>query len=192
LKSRGKQDRSRQTITTILRAAVQVLIDDGFEKATTNRIADRAGYSVGTLYQYFEDKEDVYEEIVDQALLKLKESTSNCTIESSLIETLRTWVMLILGALEQDPALIRALETLLAGRFREKRQAAYNDLVNSTLRLLEAHRSEVVVEDLTLAAGVIVAATGGLAIGENTLVLESPDVEEHVLRLQFAYLTLKA
>jgi AcrR family transcriptional regulator len=192
LKSQGKQQRSLQTIRTILDAAIQVLIDEGFERATTNRIASRAGYSVGTLYQYFKDKDDIYGEIVDQVLLKLKESTSNLTIQPSLIETLRAWLELILVSLEQDPALIQALETLLAGKFREKRQAAYDDLVASTVRLLEAHRSEIVIEDLELAAGIIVAATAGLATSENARVLESPDMMEHILRLQFAYLTLNA
>jgi AcrR family transcriptional regulator len=60
LKNKGKQQRSRETIKTILGAAAQVLIEQGYEKATTNRIAECAGYSVGTLYQYFDHKEDIY------------------------------------------------------------------------------------------------------------------------------------
>jgi AcrR family transcriptional regulator len=190
VKSKGKQERSRRTIRIILRAAVQVLIDEGYEKATTNRIADRAGYSVGTLYQYFKDKEDIYGEIIDQLMLRLKDSTSNCAIQPTLIETLETWLTLLLAALEQDPAMIQSLETLLAGHFRVKRQAAYHDLVASTVQLLEAHRDEIVVEDLKLAAGIIVGATAGLATSENALMLESPKVIQHILRLQFAYLTL--
>jgi AcrR family transcriptional regulator len=192
LKNKGKQQRSRHTITTILRAAIQVLIDEGYDKATTNKIADRAGYSVGTLYQYFSDKEDIYGEIVDQFLLKMNESASNCTSQPSLIATLQTLMTHILEALEQDPAMIRALETLLTGKFRERKEAAYNELVASTALLLEAHRSEIVVEDLELAARIIVGATGGLATSENAPVLESPDMMQHVLRLQFAYLTFDA
>ena len=192
LKSQGKQERSRQTIRTILNAAVQVLIDEGFERATTNRIANRAGYSVGTLYQYFKNKDDIYREIIDQEILKLKESASNLTIQPSLIETLRAWLELILASFEQDPAQIQALEALLAGRFRERRKTAYDGIVASTVRLLEAHRSEIVVKDLELAAGIIVAATAGLATSESARVLESPDLMQHILRLQFAYLTLSA
>jgi AcrR family transcriptional regulator len=192
LKSQGKQERSRQTIRTILKAAVQVLIDEGFERATTNRIADRAGYSVGTLYQYFKNKEDIYREIVDQEVSKMKDSTSNLTIQPTLMETLHTWVERILASFEQDPAQIPALEALLAGRFRESRKAAYDDIVASTVRILEAHRNEIVVKDLELAAGVIVAATAGLATSESARVLESPDLMEHILRLHYAYLTLNA
>lgn len=190
LKNIGKQERSRQTIRTILRAAAQVLIDEGFEKATTNRIADRAGYSVGTLYQYFNDKEDIYGKIIDEVLLEVRNATCHCTIQPSLIETLRTWLELIFGSFDQDPALLQALETLLAGQFRDKRQAAYDELVGSTVRLLETHRSEIIVEDLEIAAGIIIGATAGLATSESGSVLASPDLKLHILRLQFAYLTL--
>jgi AcrR family transcriptional regulator len=190
LKGRGKQDRSRQTIRTIFDAAILVLIDEGFERATTNRIASRAGYSVGTLYQYFEDKDDIYGTIVDEALQKLTESTSKVTIQPTLIETLRTWLESVMTSLEQDPATIQALITLINGRYLEKQLAMLDDLVASTVRLLEAHQDVIVIDDLDLAAGIIIAATSGLTASENVSVLESPEMVEHILRLQFAYLTL--
>jgi AcrR family transcriptional regulator len=192
LKSHGKQERSRQTISTILSAAAQVLIGQGFEKATTNRIADHAGYSVGTVYQYFDNKEDIYGEIVDQVLLKLTQSAANCTIQPSLRDTLGSLLLQVLASAGQDPALIQALETLLAGLFRDKRKAAYEELVASVVRILEAHRSEIVVKDLKIAAAVIVGALAGLATSESAPVLESPDLIEQLVRLQFAYLTLPA
>ncbi len=37
-------------------ATLQVLVRDGYQKLTTTRVAERAGVSVGTLYQYFPDK----------------------------------------------------------------------------------------------------------------------------------------
>jgi AcrR family transcriptional regulator len=192
LKGQGKQERSRQTIRTILDAAILVLIDEGFERSTTNRIASRAGYSVGTLYQYFDDKDDIYGTIVDEALMKLTESTSNVTIQPTLIETLRTWLELVLASLEQDPATIQALITLINGRYLEKQLAMFDDLVASTARLLEAHRDVIVVDNLELAAGVIIAATSGLTASEIASVLESQEMVQHILRLQFAYLTLDA
>jgi len=192
LKGQGKQERSRQTIRTILDAAILVLIDEGFERSTTNRIASRAGYSVGTLYQYFDDKDDIYGTIVDEALMKLTESTSNVTIQPTLIETLRTWLELVLASLEQDPATIQALITLINGRYLEKQLAMFDDLVASTARLLEAHRDVIVVDNLELAAGVIIAATSGLTASEIASELESQEMVQHILRLQFAYLTLDA
>jgi hypothetical protein len=67
----------------------------------------------------------------------------------------------------------------------------YGEIIAFTVRLLEAHRSEIVVEDLELAAGVIVAATIGFTISENASLLQPVDMVQHILRLQFAYLTLE-
>src|SRR5512138_188963 len=51
------QQRSRATVESILTAASQVFAEQGYAAGTTNRIAERAGVSIGTLYQYFPNKE---------------------------------------------------------------------------------------------------------------------------------------
>jgi AcrR family transcriptional regulator len=54
-----KQERSAQLVSAILEAAVQVLTDEGARRFTTARVAERAGVSVGSLYQYFPNKEAI-------------------------------------------------------------------------------------------------------------------------------------
>ena len=54
-RKRPQQTRSRDTVEVLLEAAAQVFDREGL-KATTNRIADRAGVSIGSLYQYFPNK----------------------------------------------------------------------------------------------------------------------------------------
>ena len=51
-----KQARSTELVTTILEAAVQVLAREGAQRFTTARVAEKAGVSVGSLYQYFPNK----------------------------------------------------------------------------------------------------------------------------------------
>jgi len=53
------QDRSRATVAAIYQAAAQVFSAIGYAAATTDRIAERAGVSIGTLYQYFPSKEAI-------------------------------------------------------------------------------------------------------------------------------------
>jgi AcrR family transcriptional regulator len=53
------QARSEQTIRIIFEATAQVLSEHGEAALTTNRIAQRAGVSIGTLYQYFDSKEAI-------------------------------------------------------------------------------------------------------------------------------------
>ncbi|MFC5760234.1 TetR family transcriptional regulator [Rhizobium sp. GCM10022189] len=51
-----KQTRSNELVNAILQAAVQVLAQEGAQRFTTARVAERAGVSVGSLYQYFPNK----------------------------------------------------------------------------------------------------------------------------------------
>ena len=54
-----KQSRARATCDAILEAAAQILERDGPDRFTTTRVAERAGVSIGTLYQYFPDKQAI-------------------------------------------------------------------------------------------------------------------------------------
>ena len=60
-KSRRKprQARAQATVEAILEATFQLLETDGLTNLTTNHIAERAGVSIGTLYQYFSDREAI-------------------------------------------------------------------------------------------------------------------------------------
>jgi AcrR family transcriptional regulator len=57
------QDRSRATVDAILEAAAYILAEEGWEQLTTNRIATRAGVNIGSLYQYFPNKEAIVHEL---------------------------------------------------------------------------------------------------------------------------------
>lgn len=50
------QSRSVVTVSAIFEASVQVLLKEGMHRLTTTRVAERAGVSVGTLYQYYPNK----------------------------------------------------------------------------------------------------------------------------------------
>ena len=54
-----RHERARATVDAILMAAAHILRTEGSEAATTNRIAELAGVSIGSLYQYFPNKQAV-------------------------------------------------------------------------------------------------------------------------------------
>jgi AcrR family transcriptional regulator len=56
LRKQPKQARSTELVAIILEAAVQVLAKEGAQRFTTARVARKAGFSVGSLYQYFPNK----------------------------------------------------------------------------------------------------------------------------------------
>jgi len=68
MRKRPSQGRSRVTVTSILEAADRILRADGYEAASTNRVARVAGFSVGSLYQYFSDKQAIVGALIDREL----------------------------------------------------------------------------------------------------------------------------
>lgn len=58
------QERSRQTVATILEACAKLMIREGFFGVTTDKIAKEAGVSIGSLYQFFGNKESVVSAVI--------------------------------------------------------------------------------------------------------------------------------
>lgn len=71
------QARSAVTVEAISEAAVQVLLSQGAERLTTTRVADRAGVSVGTLYQYFPNKQSLLFSVFEHHLEKVTEEVED-------------------------------------------------------------------------------------------------------------------
>lgn len=68
------QERSRQTVATILEACSRLLISEGFYSITTDKIAKEAGVSIGSLYQFFGNKESVVQAVVKNLIEEDKRS----------------------------------------------------------------------------------------------------------------------
>jgi AcrR family transcriptional regulator len=62
------QARSAVTVEAIFEATIQVLLSHGAERLTTTRIAERAGVSVGTLYQYYPNKQSLLFAVLEHHL----------------------------------------------------------------------------------------------------------------------------
>jgi len=65
------QARSTITVGAIFEATIQVLLSHGADRLTTTRVADRAGVSVGTLYQYFPNKQALLFSVFEEHLEKV-------------------------------------------------------------------------------------------------------------------------
>src|SRR5215467_14516170 len=62
----ASQQRSRLTVEALLEATARILVKDGYDCASTNRIAHVAGVSIGSLYQYFPSKEALVAAVIDR------------------------------------------------------------------------------------------------------------------------------
>lgn len=65
------QERARRTIAAIFEATAQIVASDGAEALSTNKVAQRAGVSIGTLYQYFPTKEAIVVAMIAQERLRV-------------------------------------------------------------------------------------------------------------------------
>src|SRR5262245_23805218 len=71
MRRRPKQARSQQRVDHLLNMAAQVFEESGYATATTNAIAARAGVSIGSLYQFFPNKEAMMDALVERYLEEL-------------------------------------------------------------------------------------------------------------------------
>src|SRR5215475_5777272 len=68
------QARSAVTVEAISEATIQILLSHGSDRLTTTRVADRAGVSVGTLYQYYPNKQSLLFAVLEHHLGKVAEA----------------------------------------------------------------------------------------------------------------------
>jgi AcrR family transcriptional regulator len=177
---KAKQERARQTVEVILEAAARVLTERHYPGATTNRIAEAAGVSVGTLYEYFADKDAVFDALIRKQIEAIVSAIRAQGPDPDLpvgivLEQVRRLAM---GAMPRGPGYIRALEQVPGSAFRSRLAAARAQVVAYVRQLLEEHRDELRVRDLDLAALLVVSSAEGVAMNASDGVFGEPLVKE--------------
>lgn len=66
MRKQPRQQRSRDMVDRILEATGRTIVEYGLEHVTTNHVADAAGINIASLYQYFADKDDLVETLVEK------------------------------------------------------------------------------------------------------------------------------
>jgi AcrR family transcriptional regulator len=77
-----RQARSQATVDAIFDATIQVLLSDGLQKLTTIRVAERAGVSVGTLYQYYPQKQALLFAVLQRHLGRVSQSLRDAAADA--------------------------------------------------------------------------------------------------------------
>lgn len=141
------QARSRETYAAILEATARILETEGLEAANTNAIAERAGVSVGSLYQYFPDKAAIFAELIivsETELGDMLEALVSSTSGQTLEERLDLLVNASVAQQMARPQLARLLDYLEATLPADaKMQAADERILNLIVRLLREHRDMI-------------------------------------------------
>ena len=194
----ASQERSRLTVDALLEATARILVREGFDKASTNRIAEVAGVSVGSLYQYFPSKEALVAALIDRHNRQVMQAIQGELAEAlklSMEEAVRRLVSIAVKAHRIDPKLHRALTEQIPRVGRLENVEFFNRQYYALFEnYLKSRRGELSVTDLGLAAFVCVTSIEALT---HTAVLHRKMVSaeevdaliEQGTRLVVGYLT---
>ena len=175
------QERSRDTVARILAAATQVLIDHGYEGASTNRIAAQAGISPGSLYQYYPNKDAIIIEVVETYVDELEHRMArrfntlmNSPPDVMVSETLRTLV----DTLEERSQILRTVVEQVPGSRGAQRLAWVEGRVGDMTRgYLMRTRDRIANTDVEAATWILCQLAVQLGI---RYVLDEPPIDKDV------------
>lgn len=171
------QARSQATVDAILRATARILIRDGYDLLNTNRVAELAGVSVGSLYQYFPGKEALVGALLDHHVERTLASVRREIPQLSLLpleQAVPRFVQLMLDSHCVEPELHRVFVEQLprVGGFA-KVESAVEESMLLARAYLEAHKHEIAPKDLEIAAFITVNTIEALT---HAAVLSRPDL----------------
>ncbi len=190
-----KQDRSRVTVDAILTAAAHILTEDGYDTASTNRIAERAGVSIGSLYQYFPNKEAIItalrERHIDE-MAEIVESVVNQTAHQPIDLALHELVKACVAAHQIDPTLHQVLSEQVP---RLNQSSAEAKILMLLREFLMQRHDRIQAQNLELTVFILERTIESLvhaAVIERPEFLQEGQLEEAITKLLLSFLVRKA
>jgi AcrR family transcriptional regulator len=189
------QARSKTMVESILRATARILVREGYAALTTNAVAEEAGASVGSLYQYFPSKESLVAALLAR---HIEDTLGPLRRELPALSLLRVeqavprFVELMIASHQIDPTLHRVFVEQLP-RIGDFVQIDLG--VTETQRLvtayLTAHAAELTPDDHELSAFMLVHSIEAMtraAVLSNPELLQRPHFVPEITALVIAYL----
>jgi AcrR family transcriptional regulator len=168
-RKRPTQARSRDTVQAILTAAARVFSAHGYAAATTNRIAETAGVSVGSLYEYFPNKDALLVALMEahiaegEAILA-RAGTAALAARIPLEDAIRGFVVAMIELHARDRRLHRVpFEEAPQPASVRRRLADVEDRITGLVAGVLRRHPQVRVPDADLAARILVLAVEGLS-----------------------------
>jgi AcrR family transcriptional regulator len=166
MRNTPKQERSHRKVEHILGIAETLIAEVGFENATTNMIATRAGVSVGTLYQFFKSKEAILEEMATRYLVQANETlvqTFEDTASLPLREAIRAILNLSVKQQEKRPYFLQSPSVSSPSSVLIPLVTRLGEvMVQNTATLVARYNPDVNAKQAMLRARIMVKATGAM------------------------------
>ena len=189
------QARSRAIVEALLDATARILARDGYAAANTNRIADEAGVSVGSLYQYFPNREALVGAVVErhgERVHAIITEASGPELPHTLDEAVQRIVRAVVAAHRIDPDLHRVLEAEMPHLEVAHGHAQTVRAIREQLLAIPGKvRREIPIDDLDGASFVVGEITHSLvhaALIDRGNGLAADSTERETIRAVLAYL----
>ena len=182
-RKKASQERSRATVDALVEATARILVREGFEKTSTNRIAEVAGVSVGSLYQYFPGKEALVAAVIDrhnEEIMALVRAALVEVAEMPIEKAVRRLVTVAIEAHRIKPELHRVVAEQIprAGKLDVE---AYNREIHALVRAyLDSRRKEMRKVDIDVATFICVSAIE--AVAHNVVLNRVEILPEKIVR----------
>lgn len=124
-----QQRRGRRRVAAFLRAAASVITERGYERATMSAIAERAGSSIGSLYQFFPNKRSVVEALRAQYVDDVEQSWADLAREAPALDARQLACRLVrlqTQIIKSHPALLALLDVPATSRTSKRRELTRN------------------------------------------------------------------
>ncbi len=158
------QTRSAVTVHAIAEATIQVLLERGPDRLTTTRVAARAGVSVGTLYQYFPNKQALLFAVLEDHLGRVAaavEHASSASEQAPLSVMVEKVVTAFIDAKMLRADISLALYAVAAELDGARLVARLGSRTQRALARMLDTASDAHFEDAAFTAGMMLAAMSG-------------------------------
>jgi AcrR family transcriptional regulator len=191
-----RQDRSRVTVEAILEATTRILVEEGYDKANTNRIAERAGISIGSLYQYFPNKESLIAALMEQhatEMAELIETKLDRLFDSPLEIAIPEIIIAVVAAHAINPRLHQVLSEEIPCSERSPQMQQADKRITELLRTyLDRWRDVIQPQNIELTVFILSRTVDALchaAVIEYPNFVRDSQFEREVSNLLLSYLT---
>jgi len=191
------QQRALDTIEVILEATAQILQKEGRAALNTNRIAERAGISIGTLYQYFPNKHALLVEIASRQIESDRLVVANTILEAAKevrVDPARTGIRALIASQTKQSKVRRAAFDALAAEGLSEFSLESAPAFQQVTELIARHRDRLFSKrarqpSMTMLFVISRAVAGVIraALIEESPLLGTAEFEDELVRLVRAY-----